>query len=163
LKPVHSPDGSSANLTDTLTPQLFSLRTKAPVDIPTIIGELPSRLIRRRPAYAKPHVRNSPDGPDSCEITRAITLVSSHDWHVQPFCQRPDSTPPERRFSGTPDHKPGAPRNLFDLAFPDRSRTRFSLGHWEQKLFCLTSPGTLACALYSGFLSLRILIQTTVR
>ena len=46
--------------------------------------------------------RNSPDGPDSCEITRAITLVSSHDWHVQPFCQRPDSTPPERRFSGTP-------------------------------------------------------------
>ena len=112
LKPVHSPDGSSANLTDTLTPQPFSLRTKAPVDIPTIIGELPSRLIRRRPAYAKPHVRNSPDGPDSCEITRAITLVLSHDWHVQPFCQRPDSTPPERRFSGTPGHKPGAPRNL---------------------------------------------------
>jgi hypothetical protein len=102
LKPVHSPDGSSANLTDTLIPQPCSLRTKAPVDIPTIIGELPSRLIRRRPAYAKPHVRNSPDGPDSCEITRAITLVSSHDWHVQPFCQRPDSTPPERRFSGTP-------------------------------------------------------------
>ena len=112
MKPVHSPDGSSANLTDTLIPQPFSLRTKAPVDIPTIIGELPSRLIRRRPAYAKPHVRNSPDGPDSCEITRAITLVSSHDWHVQPFCQRPDSTPPERRFSGTPGHKPGAPRNL---------------------------------------------------
>src|SRR5579859_3127336 len=59
-----------------------------------------------RLAYAKPHVRKSPDGPDSCEITRAITLVSSHDWHVQPFCQRPDSTPPERRFSGTP----GLPR-----------------------------------------------------
>src|SRR5947209_13341081 len=36
LKPVHSPDGSSANLTDTLTLQPFSLRTKAPVDIPTI-------------------------------------------------------------------------------------------------------------------------------
>jgi hypothetical protein len=30
LKPVHSPDGSSANLTDS---QLFS---QAPVDIPTI-------------------------------------------------------------------------------------------------------------------------------
>lgn len=28
-----------------------------------------------RLACAKPHVRNSPDGPDSCEITRAITLV----------------------------------------------------------------------------------------
>ena len=38
-------------------------------------GELPSRLIRHRLAYAKPHARNSPDGPDSCEITRAITLV----------------------------------------------------------------------------------------
>jgi hypothetical protein len=36
---------------------------------------LPSRLIRHRLAYAKPHARNSPDGPDSCEITRAITLV----------------------------------------------------------------------------------------
>jgi hypothetical protein len=75
LKPVHSPDGSSANLTDLLTLNPFRSKPQTPVDIPTIIGELPSRLIRHRLAYAKPHARNSPDGPDSCEITRAITLV----------------------------------------------------------------------------------------
>ena len=70
--------------------------------------------------------RNSPDGPDSCEITRAITLVLSHDWHVQPFCQRPDSTPPERRFSGTPGFtskgNPGAPRNLLSHLHPKGAR-----------------------------------------
>jgi hypothetical protein len=45
LKPVHSPDGSSANLTDTLISNPFRSKTQAPVDIPTIIGELPPRLI----------------------------------------------------------------------------------------------------------------------
>src|SRR6476646_3008073 len=83
-----------------------------------------------RLACAKPHVRNSPDGPDSCEITRAITLVSSHDWHVQPFCQRPDSTPPERRFSGTPGFtskgNPGAPRNLLSHLRPKAQETNLS-------------------------------------
>jgi hypothetical protein len=106
--------------------------------------------MRHRLAYAKPHARNSPDGPDSCEITRAITLVSSHDWHVQPFCQRPDSTPPERRFSGTP----GKSLELLETCCPN----------WPDFGLLGTKPfvfwrGTLACA-HSGFSSRPQVVKT---
>jgi hypothetical protein len=50
---------------------------------------------------------------------------SSHDWHVQPSCQRTDPLPPERALSvqsrlafsrASRDHtKPACPRNLYKL------------------------------------------------
>ena len=33
----------------------------------------------------------------TCEIARILPESLSHDWHVQPSCQRPNRTPPERR------------------------------------------------------------------
>jgi len=51
---------------------------------------------------------------------------SSHDWHVQPSCQRTDPLPPERALSvqsriteararRSRPHKPACPRNLYKL------------------------------------------------
>ena len=45
----------------------------------------------------------------------------SHDWHVQPSCQRPNRSPPERCASVQPGaHKgvSGCPRNSFKLQVP---------------------------------------------
>jgi hypothetical protein len=33
----------------------------------------------------------------SCEIVQTYARMISHDWHVQPSCQRPNRGPPERR------------------------------------------------------------------
>ena len=45
----------------------------------------------------------------------------SHDWHVQPSCQRPNRSPPERCASVQPEpHQcvSGCPRNSFKLQVP---------------------------------------------
>jgi len=33
----------------------------------------------------------------SCEIVQTYARMISHDWHVQPSCQRPNRNPPRRR------------------------------------------------------------------
>ena len=54
----------------------------------------------------------------------------SHDWHVQPSCQRTDPLPPERALSvqsriteararRSRPHKPACPRNLYKLRVCD--------------------------------------------
>ena len=50
--------------------------------------------------------------PDFVRFTRTWIRVSSHDWHVQPCCQRPDRSPPERRVQ-VPQNQSGAPRISF--------------------------------------------------
>ena len=71
---------------------------------PTIKEEPPSRLISRIASG-----RNSSKWPDFVRFTRTWIRVSSHDWHVQPCCQRPDRSPPERRVQ-VPQNQSGAPR-----------------------------------------------------
>jgi len=75
-------------------------------------GELPFRLIDVTLASG---ARNSPDGPDFCEITRALNPRFISRLARSTFCQRPDSIPPERRFQ-VPRNYPG----LLESA-PDRS------------------------------------------
>jgi hypothetical protein len=55
----------------------------------------------------------------SCEIVQTYARMISHDWHVQPSCQRPNRGPPERRefsparnFVESSLRSPGQPRRL---------------------------------------------------
>jgi hypothetical protein len=79
-----------------------------------VVGRLPSPHIRKQPARAAPRFQQrgmAPpfssrilrkeweiDGGLSCEIVSDLCPNPfSHDWHVQPSCQRPNRLPPERR------------------------------------------------------------------
>jgi hypothetical protein len=89
----------------------FSLRIRS--------GRILFRLIqRRREVY----------GGLSCEIVSDLCPNPfSHDWHVQPSCQRPNRLPPERRafssrrtrFLGANPNKSvsGCPRNPSNISF----------------------------------------------
>ena len=47
-----------------------------------------------------PKRKSKDHGGLSCENARTCArAIQSHDWHVQPSCQRPNRTPPERRAS----------------------------------------------------------------
>src|ERR1700688_540309 len=66
--------------------------------------------------------RREVHGGLSCEIVSDLCPNPfSHDWHVQPSCQRPNRLPPERRaFSSRRTHyksESGCPRNLLNISF----------------------------------------------
>ena len=58
-------------------------------------------------------------GPALANFVRTFELnsnISSHDWHVQPSCQRPNSRdPPERRLFSPVRNESDRPRNLLKL------------------------------------------------
>jgi hypothetical protein len=61
------------------------------------------------------------DGGLSCEIVSDLCPNPfSHDWHVQPSCQRPNRLPPERRAFRSRriryKSKSGCPRNLANIS-----------------------------------------------
>jgi hypothetical protein len=87
--------------------------------------------LARRQSKRNRHPANIPaeagteftEWPDFVRFTRTWIRVSSHDWHVQPCCQRPDRIPPERRVQ-VPQNQSGAPR----ISFGASSETSVSTG-----------------------------------
>ena len=79
----------------------------------------------------------------SCEIVSDLCPNPfSHDWHVQPSCQRPNRLPPERRaFRSRRTHyesESGCPRNLLTIS---SARDPVNL-HIPQHLHMFSTCGT---------------------
>jgi hypothetical protein len=74
-----------------------------------VVGRLPSPKLETW-GWRHCSASHSPSRSSKNSKTPVVYLVRSfglmpefisHDWHVQPSCQRPNRTPPERRASGT--------------------------------------------------------------
>ena len=85
------------------------------------------RILFRRILFRQIQRRREVHGGLSCEIVSDLCPNPfSHDWHVQPSCQRPNRLPPERRAfrsrrtrlcGRTHKSESGCPRNPSNISF----------------------------------------------